>query len=1260
MKRSEPIVFRRLFIILAAVFIVLAATLLALAATQTDIIGPAGSESFGQGVIVLANGNIVVIDPGYDAPGPITDTGAVYLYSGATGALISRVTGSTAYDQIGSNGVVTLSNGNYVVLSSSWDNGVVTDAGAVTWGNGTTGITGTVSTTNSLVGSTMNNRLGGYDSVTALSNGNYVVRSSNWDNGAATAAGAVTWGNGITGITGVVSITNSLVGSTINDQVGDYGVVVLSNGNYVVRSPNWDNGAATAAGAVTWGNGMTGITGTVSAVNSLVGSTAIDWVGEYDIVTLSNGNYIVRSPYWDNGAVTDAGAVTWGSGTTGITGAVSVTNSLVGSASGDIVDSVVALSNGNYVVQSPYWDNGMATDAGAVTWGNGTTGTTGVVTITNSLVGSMADDHVGNFGVVTLSNGNYVVLSPGWDNGAMTNAGAVTWGNGATGITGIVTVTNSLVGNTASDMVGIDDVTELSNGNYVVFSPSWDNGAVTNAGAVTWGNGTTGITGVVSITNSLVGSSASDQIGSGGITALNNGNYVVHSPLWDNSAVTDVGAVTWGNGTTGITGVVSITNSLVGSSANDRVSDAAALSNGNYVVLSRNWDDGAVTDVGAVTWGNGTTGNTGTISAVNSLVGSTADDHIGSSLYYFGNILVLSNGNYVVQSPDWDNGALANAGAVTWGNGTTGITGVISITNSLVGSTMNDYVGAWIVALRNDNYVVSSPEWDNDAVTDVGAVTWGNGTTGITGVVSITNSLVGSTASDRVSNEGIIALSNGNYVVKSVNWDNGTVANAGAVTWGNGMLGITGVVSITNSLVGSTVDDMVGYGSSSLYGVTELSNGTYVIYTPLWNNGVVTDTGAVTWGNGHGGTIGPITADNSVRGSTVGGGWSLNFGYDYTHNQLVVGRPADNIVTLFSALPHLTLSKSVVPNTDVPYHGVVTYTVVLNNADSISDTTVLVTDTLPLGVTFGQWLEAPDGVIRNGNAITWTGTLTHGTAITLAFTALHIGAYGDTITNTAYFSGAGQVGSASAAFSVVPLMHTVTAHTTGAGSGIISSAPAGIDCGASCSAMFSANSQVILTATPLISSTFTGWSGDVVTTTNPIAFTLDADKSVTATFALKTFVITPTAGVHGTITPNTPQTVNYGAGRTFTITADIGYRIVDVGVDGVSMGALSTYTFSNITANHIITATFASDAFTLTVNYAGTGRGSVLLNPPGPGYTAGSVVTLTAVPSSTSAFAGWSGDVVTTTNPLVLIMDTTKSVTATFTSYRVYLPMVRK
>ena len=65
----------------------------------------------------------------------------------------------------------------------------------------------------------------------------------------------------------------------------------------------------------------------------------------------------------------------------------------------------------------------------------------------------------------------------------------------------------------------------------MVRSPDWDNGAVMDAGAVTWGSGTSGVSGTVSAANSLVGSTAGDRVGYRGVTALSNGNYVVTQPL---------------------------------------------------------------------------------------------------------------------------------------------------------------------------------------------------------------------------------------------------------------------------------------------------------------------------------------------------------------------------------------------------------------------------------------------------------------------------------------------------------------------------------------------------------------------------------------------------------------------------------------------------------------------------------------------------------------------------------------------------------
>ena len=83
------------------------------------------------------------------------------------------------------------------------------------------------------------------------------------------------------------------------------------------------------------------------------------------------------------------------------------------------------------------------------------------------------------------------------------------------------------------------------------------------------------------------------------------------------------------------------------------------------------------------------------------------------------------------------------------------------------------------------------------------------------------------------------------------------------------------------------------------------------------------------------------------------------------------------------------------------------------------------------------------------------------------------------------------------------------------------------------------------------------------------------DFNITVTAALvTTYTVTASVGSGGSISPDGSVSVTEGSSQTFTITSNSGYRINSVTVDGVNQGAITTYTFTNVTADHTITATF--------------------------------------------------------------------------------------
>lgn len=141
-----------------------------------------------------------------------------------------------------------------------------------------------------------------------------------------------------------------------------------------------------------------------------------------------------------------------------------------------------------------------------------------------------------------------------------------------------------------------------------------------------------------------------------------------------------------------------------------------------------------------------------------------------------------------------------------------------------------------------------------------------------------------------------------------------------------------------------------------------------------------------------------------------------------------------------------------------------------------------------------------------------------------------------------------------------------------------------------------------------------------------------SDISITATYkntSVKTFTIHASAEENGTISPSGSITVTQGSDKTFTITPDNQYKIKDVVVNGISVGAVGTYTITDISQNTEITAVFEKTSVTppptgkiYLVNQTGTCVATV----DGKSIThahAGDVVTITANRVAGQKFRIW-------------------------------------
>ncbi|MBK0403671.1 DUF839 domain-containing protein [Adhaeribacter sp. BT258] len=247
---------------------------------------------------------------------------------------------------------------------------------------------------------------------------------------------------------------------------------------------------------------------------------------------------------------------------------------------------------------------------------------------------------------------------------------------------------------------------------------------------------------------------------------------------------------------------------------------------------------------------------------------------------------------------------------------------------------------------------------------------------------------------------------------------------------------------------------------------------------------------------------------------------------------------------------------------------------------------------------------------------------------------------------------------------------------------------------------YSSGSTVTITASPGTGATFSGWTGDVNSTSNPLSITMNGNKSITANFTTST-ATQPITGllIMNAITNQVIQPLNSGMVvnlatlpnqkiniQAVTNPATVGSVLFNLSgaeiktrtdnstpysLTGDNSGdyfswipTLGNYTltaqsFSGSngggTASPPVTLTFSvinqiSPPTQYTLNLNATNGGTISGNPDQATYSGNSPVVLTATPEPGFEFSGWSGDTTGNTNPLTITMNSNKSITANFTA----------
>ncbi len=352
----------------------------------------------------------------------------------------------------------------------------------------------------------------------------------------------------------------------------------------------------------------------------------------------------------------------------------------------------------------------------------------------------------------------------------------------------------------------------------------------------------------------------------------------------------------------------------------------------------------------------------------------------------------------------------------------------------------------------------------------------------------------------------------------------------------------------------SSIDGQIGTGTS--FTKSDLSVGMQTITL------TATDSEGATGNASLNITITETATPLSITTTSLSSG-TVGVSYPATNLSATGGKiPYSWSILSGSLPPSLSLSISGIISGTFTTAGTYNFTVQVTDSSSPQQTaskalsivvnpvnTPTITSVTPGSGTQGQTL----GVIILGTNLTGATSVSFGAGITVnSFTVnsstqitanISISSTATTGARNVSVTTPAGTGTGSGLFSVTSSqIFTLTVTKAGNGSGTVTSSPAGINCGGTCSAIFNQGETVTLTLTPSAGSAFEGWSS-ACTGTGTCTVTMDADKAVTATFNTSNDTTPPSVPTSLTATTVSSSQINLSWNVSTDNVGVAGYKI---------------------------------------------------------------------------------------------------------------------